>query len=69
MSEYASFNSVVDAFEADHKKKALEVRIMKEKMEVIKEYCIEHKEWMWAAHIWSIIVEKDFREIDNDKTI
>jgi len=37
------------------------------KLESIKAYCIKHKEYMWAAHIWSIITGEDFRDIAREK--
>jgi len=39
---------------------------LEEKLSKIKAYCIEHKEYMWAAHIWSVITGEDFRDIGRE---
>lgn len=40
---------------------------MENKLKEIEVYCIKHKQYMWAAHIWSIITNKDFKDISNEE--
>lgn len=37
--------------------------IIEARLKDIEAYCVLHNEFMWAAHIWSIITDKEFREI------